>query len=39
MNIYDDMKRIDKHEHLWILKKDGTVYCYDCGILKEKDKK
>jgi hypothetical protein len=35
MNIFDDMRKTE-HEHLWILKKDGTVFCYDCGEINDK---
>lgn len=41
MNIFDD-ERTDRIrtecQHIWILKDDGTVYCYDCKtttIMKE----
>jgi hypothetical protein len=41
MNWFDDIRKAERTiecEHLWILKKDGTVYCHDCKIRKE-DKK
>lgn len=39
MNIFDDImaaRRRTECDHLWILKKDNTVFCYECGAIKTK---
>ena len=38
MNWFDDIRTAELQtecSHLWILKEDGTIYCYDCGKTKK----
>jgi len=32
----EDMQRCEQGQHLWILKDDGGIYCYNCGFVKKK---
>lgn len=39
MNFFDDIKAAERRTtctHLWIQRKDKTVYCYECGEEKKK---
>ena len=39
MNWFDDIRAAERStecQHLWILKNDGTIYCYDCKVRKDK---
>ena len=41
MNFFDDIRKTERQtecQHLWILKKDGIIYCYDCGEREEEEK-
>lgn len=32
----EDEKYCSEGTHLWILKKDGNIYCYGCGEIKKR---
>jgi hypothetical protein len=34
--IVEDRKYCENGTHCWIKKEDGTIYCYTCGIKRQK---